>query len=248
MAEVKATMPQEVSPVDEWTTGEDDWLRTLTSLGGEEAFQQEAKPSRQQSAEDDYAERIRRLENELMAYRYQMYLQQLTNAINQRISAFLANEPMLQPFEDEIRTRVGTKVAQWLSAEVAKAGGDPKKISEIYDINNIVNKSMEFISEEAQALKTKLEKVLGTSGSRAPTSLPNIGMTPTVSASSTEEEKFPGYSVPLSEEAEIRIVPEDYLDKIRQKQLKEWLRDRIQLDMKRRQALTHLGRASLGEK
>ena len=239
----RATMPQETwGDIADEDWGNLDW-------GSWDVTEQTEKPQtgqRRVGRQESVEEKLKRMEEELTAYRQQLFMQQLANAISSRISGILQQNPELELWEEELRTRTWAKLVEWVSKEVANAGNDPKKVAEIYDINKLADKAMEIFSSEVDALKAKLEKVKGVT-TQAPTSLPPTSASPpTVS---TPQENIPGQRIPIYEDEEnaldLYIVPETYIDKVRQRQRREWLQERAKLDAKRKRALEIMQRAML---
>ncbi|MEM2445237.1 MAG: hypothetical protein QW734_01090 [Candidatus Bathyarchaeia archaeon] len=226
---VEQTQEQE----QEWTwTDYSDWASW--SAGTEKRQPETAQ------AQSELEERLKRLEQLLQQQQQQAFYNWLADQINNAVRNAVVANPILGEFADDIRAYVSQRLTQWYISKWQEVQANPEKASEL-SIDKIASVVAELVNEKVRQLDSILSKY--GIGGKSPMSLPGTGgVAPYEGMSvSSGAPAVPGHRIPINEEMELYLVPEDYIDReIRQKQLKEWIKDRIALEMKRRQGVAAL--------
>lgn len=202
---------------------------------GQSWFEHQNQPEKQES-EDQLKQRLEQIERQLYQFQWAMFMQQLSNLINYEVSNTITSRPHLKSWEDDIRSSVFQEVNAWLQAKQAEISQNPEKAQEVTH-EALISIVRDAVKKRADAIESKLKDI----GITITTSMPVVNL-PAEGAVSmgapaprTEEEQIPGAKIPLGEEIELYVVPESYIEQVRKKQLREYIRDRLALDEKRKQ-------------
>lgn len=216
--------------------GSDDWLERLGS--GEE----QPSPS-QKTKRSSLEEEVAALKQQLYQQQMQLFWQQLSYFIQQTVANLIASKPYLKAWEEELRSTVAQDVAVFLNQKQQEFAQDPTKASQ-FSWEEITKTIQDNLARRVSSLEEKLTQMgVNLQPAGVPVGLPGSSASGIIPAGSGEtgRENLPGIPIPLGENMELRIVPDDYLDKeIRRKQREEFIRDRLALHRKRLQGMMAL--------